>query len=189
VTLALAGLLISLLMLNIFRLFGITPPLHVVNSPIVVRGGSMAAFTTAGQGWVSQGQGYCSNVDTSKIEFESAADSKTQTWTHLDPTWDIEILGHHAAGHGLKIQAQSTNCAGLSNKTSVLVTTIMGGGFYQLPLPNAGNRTGNIRYLDNSAGCMTDEEFCERMGKVTINASPSAMYVCGDGDCVIGIGQ
>jgi hypothetical protein len=184
------------------------------STPIVVRGGSMTAFTNTGNGWVEQSGAattYCFQVDTSSIELDdNEDDSILFSQSSLQPSWTIKVWGHdpdHTSSkpskNGLLFTAlkQKTDCKGnpAPENTYVVVSTLGSGSFYptRQQLPNSPSRTGNIRFLDSaSVGCKcvdndNDQDFCERMAQVDIqldSTSKPLTRTCADGDCTLHIG-
>jgi len=172
-------------------------PTTTVSTPIVIRGGSMTAFTTVQGGW-SPPAGSMSCVDIANANSIVFTDYEVEpptsmSWpdaiTHLPKTvtpWEIDIYPHAAYGqttggppdmnYGWKFMSQSHGC---NTPSGISVTlSIIGGGFYPPPhLPNGANRHDNLRFLNNSQpGCMAllpatkgnDQEYCERMALVDI---------------------
>jgi hypothetical protein len=165
------------------------------DTPILVRGGAMTAFTVgkgAPKGWgTASGSTYCINVDTSYIQFDIEADRTSKSWPNLTPPWEVDIYGQSGA-NGLKFEGKASDCTGSTGlgKTSVRLSPMNGGGFYQTPpLADAPPRKGNVRFRDTSCG--PDEDACERMGKVVIKLSTGLPTVppCLDGDCTVRIGK
>jgi hypothetical protein len=151
------------------------------NSPVVVRGGSMAAFAVlphASGDWqaVNSGSSYCLNVDNttniSSIVFTNEADA-SQNWptpnTNLPQSiipWEVDVYGHLytypkgniSSGDYWKIVSQAVGCPTPANPapsgTSISVTGMGNAGFYpQAEMSPEGNYIGNIRFYDVTNGC------------------------------------
>jgi hypothetical protein len=198
------------------------PPPPPPETPILVRGGSMTAFTVAANGWVQHPDKttYCADAAVTYLEFDNGGDGTSTTWpSTASPNaigqWKVEIHGHDGGDHphgkkpsanGLTFTSQSQNCNGDdTTKSSVLVSTLGAGKFYPPPpLPASGNRTGNLRFLDEfqSGGVCSgadttdsnkaDQEFCERMEEVDVtlyrgtgSETKEPPLVCLDGDCTV----
>jgi hypothetical protein len=163
------------------------------NSPILVRGGSMTAFTvypTASDGWAQGKSGLqCVDIATRKGDtfsvtlYDSAESNKGGTYP-LPVGGIIDFRGQGRAGFKLTLyqrNCQQTN----SSHFSIEADTIDGGQFYKTSLPSIGTHTGNLRFLSTVATCGAgiDEDMCERMAEVDVSGIPSPTLSCGDGDC------
>jgi hypothetical protein len=170
-------------------------PKVTVNCPILVRGGSMTAFTIdVKSGWspkTDSQPSYCVDMETanSSIAFVNESDSDLSfSWAGLPPTWTVEIRGNDSNGAGMTFMPQGKNCSDHAG-TSVKVSSSKNGGFYPVSsLAPHGHHTDNRRF--KFVGCDGDEDLCERMAKVivTIDGKAQPTLVCGDGDCSVGIG-
>jgi hypothetical protein len=177
------------------------------DSPILVQGGSMTAFTVtpgAASGWgppsgPPSNPTYCINVDTSYIQFEDGINSYPPL-SSLNPTWEVDIYGHDVTdttGHkqtinGLKLIAAPQKCPGTTSPLTTSVSaSAIGGTFYLSPLPTTSKYTGNLRFLDNTHDCGSDEDFCERMALVRVKSNAGVVlgeFPCVDGECSVSIG-
>jgi hypothetical protein len=160
------------------------------DTPILVRGGAMTAFTIApSAGW---GQApYCLNTPVTTIAFTNeAATTPTPAWNKLNSTWTLMIHSQHH-GSGLQFVAQAKDCSGDTSKTSVLLTAVNGAFYLPPALPPFELHTDSLRFSDTAPGCQrrTDREYCERMGEVDLTGSGTQTAQCVDGDCWITIGK
>jgi hypothetical protein len=186
------------------------PPTRPVSTPIVIRGGSMTAFTEkadAPSGWMPKPSNYpppyCVDVKPTGGVFYAAlhddADpnpSASKTWR--DPT-AVDIYGHdpndsnhqNPSQNGFAFILQQTDCQGNNGdkgNKSVRINTYVG-SFYHERLYGHGNHIDNLRFLDSSAGCVPDKDLCERMAKVVVTIGGVKIpHLCPDGDCTVTIG-
>jgi hypothetical protein len=177
------------------------------DSPILVRGGAMTAFTVGKgappHGWGNpSGSAYCIDVDTSYIEFDNVATGLVMPVPNLTPEWVILIYGHSvldytsAATHssnGFEFDAKSIDCQGHASPGKVFLhlSSMPPGAFYPPPpMASVPPRTDNLRFRDKSCG--VDEDFCERIAEVDVISDKGKMLLhekCIDGDCSVVIGK
>jgi hypothetical protein len=216
VVVSLVGLLMAALALLGWRIFFFRNPLPPPSTPIVVRGGSMTAYTTnAGAAvWEQAGSGYCAVVDTSEIAFIEVNESKIDKTSSLAPGWEIDIFGHDPGKHNgnpsrnyFQIISKTGGCPKMAGNTSVWISVISSSGkagFYPAAsLPVEGKfHTSAVRFLDQSTMCVggdaagnNDQDYCERMARVEVKLAPGVSgtppgpYTCMDGDCSVVIGD
>jgi hypothetical protein len=179
------------------------------DSPILVRGGSMTAYTIAPGapgGWgpplgPSSKPSYCISVDTSYIEFDNGSDGTSKHVPNLTAQWVLYIYGHALtdysstatpSSNGLEFDANSINCQGTPSpgKTFLHLSSILPGPVYPRMANAVTKRTGNVRFRDVSPS--SDEDFAERMALVVVKSDTNvqlAQYTCIDGDCSVVIGK
>jgi hypothetical protein len=197
-------------------LYQISRPGVTVNCPILVRGGSMTAFTSGGSAWVPSNNillrnTYCTEIlasDISYIEFKDAGDpNASANWpdTVTGPpapfsSWQIEIYGHASNDYGsgmnrgpnsMRFEWPAKHCNSTDPKKTPVEVTFVGSTAYPLPrLPHHKNHTDNLRMFYLPASKPEDQEFCERMAEVVviINGTQYLDGHCPDGDCSVGMG-
>jgi hypothetical protein len=164
------------------------------NSPIVLTGGSMTAYTTslANSSWSALGAGYCVNVnDTSEAKF-TGEDGNSQDIALGTGPWTIDVFGHTNSGDnpspkGFELSPQLTLCGSTTAGHSITIITIgSGGGFYASQIPTFTDRPSAVRFKDTNCG-RDDADLCERLARVAVNGTPT--YKCHTGDCSLAIGK
>src|ERR1022692_2462016 len=208
---AIVAFLMGAIALALFQYLKQSPE---TSSPIKVRGGAMTARTSIAKngGWVSNGSGYCSNVDTTQFSTDAApVSSASANPTSLLADWTMVVFGRNPkdgsqSGNGFKFQAQPQKCDG-SKGTSVLLTPYgSNGAFYATELGTDDDGvTQKRRFRDTTPdnqsgapGCAGpnipgtpgvlngDEDRCERMSLIQFDepaASKHYQYTCTNGDC------
>jgi len=103
------------------------------DSPILVRGRSMTAFTTGANGWQPSGSAYCADVDTSSITFENAGEPQnSNSWTGWpkSKTWRVVIHGHDAidypndttpSNNGMGVRIAFARCSAIADDGNMSV--------------------------------------------------------------------
>ena len=178
----------------------------VTSSPIKVRGGAMTARTSIGKngGWVSNGSGYCTNVDITQFSTDAAPVSSAPAPanpTSLLADWTMVVFGRNPndgsqSGNGFKFQAQPQKCDG-SKGTSVLLTPYgSNGAFYATELGTDDDGvTQKRRFRDTTPdnqsgapGCAGpnvpstpgllngDEDRCERMSTIQFDEPAASKH-------------
>jgi hypothetical protein len=187
-----AALIVVALWFFIFRPFGVVaPPAKGSDSPILVRGGAMTAFTvspTAPGGWTTGKSGqHCVDLitttnDTFSVVLTNEAEHKQDGTYGLSAGGEVDFKGKDGVGFSLMLYQR--NCLQTnSTNFSVEATPIKGALFYKAPLNTPGTHTGNLRFY-NPGGCVgSDEELCERMAEVDVSGAKQPTLSCGDGDC------
>jgi hypothetical protein len=209
--LAILSIIVILLsLLGVLRRPNALPSPPTVSTPIVIRGGSMTAFTEqvgAPGGWMPKTPpnllSYCADVSTSTANtnfFVELRDNDT-AWTvlgHWDNPTSLDIHEHDLSNtsvwqasktSGFRLTLQQTACDTITAKKSVWISTL-GGIFYPFRLPGRSSHTESLRFQDTSSTCRTDEDACERMADivVTMNGTVQPAVTCLDGDCTVVIG-
>lgn len=176
-------------------------------TPILMRGGSMTAFTQGSNiKWIeiTPDQKYCvvlPKPNQIELDFADQADpSSSLPWPlgSASTSWQVNIYGHDPSHYdtgdadrrfGIKFDwpANSAKCNPNPQQIAILITA-MGGGFYKKTLPADPNRYyDNKRFSVSPLYCIgTDEDFCERMALVEVAIDgnlQSSQGKCLDGDC------
>jgi hypothetical protein len=173
------------------------------DSPIVVRGGSMTAFTThwANGNWSAQGAGYCVNVYKTTTLATFKYEDGTSKDIALGTGWKIDVYGHVNTGDspspkGFEFAPQFTVCGSTTTPGQAITLTpiglipaVGGTGFYTSPFPTFTDHASAERFKD--ANCNRDDaDLCERMASVVVTpASGTPTLTCHTGDCSLAIGN
>jgi hypothetical protein len=215
-------ILVPLIILGIWALLPLlrsllAPGVTSKSTPIVVRGGSMTAYTerqSAPGGWLPKpvppnySGPYCVNIrapgTSYYVELLDNDDNSTVLSSWQNPTMTypmiVDIYGHDpldptlsipSKTNGLEFTLQPKDCDGNDGKMSVKIST-NGGGFYKWRLPGRKHHLDNLRFqVPSSANC-ADQDSCERMAAVVVTINGVQQNpnpgLCLDGDCTVVIG-
>ena len=208
--LAILPIIVIVLMLHLLQSQNALLPRPPVSTPIVIRGGSMTAFTersSAPNGWKPKPPPYpatyCVDIIApgagfyAELHDNDANSTLLDSWTNPTGVYihDHDIsdptLSTPSKTNGFAFILRQTDCGGGSANKSVTISTNVG-SFYKLRLPaGPGNHhIDNLRFLDSSPACATDEDACERMAEVVValNGVTQPPVSCLDGDCTVIIG-